>query len=188
MLYRGHDHTKLSPAGRTAVEMSLAVFSSTVYAQDFKDTGGDHLMRRHTYPILYPAASRIAIGLTIPMWSVLLSFMWKLDRLCATAFIVYGFIVGARFMLYRTVEADRLSCEFYSVSNIVYAVFTNALSSPIRRGSPCTTYSRHTGTTSTVKMTIQTSISSKIRSPMFLRCYIPGRRKRCLLNAFYFVV
>ena len=87
--------------------MSLAVFSSTVYAQDFKDTGGDHLMRRHTYPILYSTASHIVIGLSIPMWSILLSFMWKLDWLCATAFIVYRFVVGARFMLYRTAEADR---------------------------------------------------------------------------------
>ena len=82
----------------------------------------------------------------------------------------------------------RLSCEFYSVSNIVFAVFTNALSGPIKCGSPYITYSQHTGTTSTVQMTIQTLISSKIHSLMFLRCYIPGRHKRCLLNALYFLV
>ena len=116
--YPGRDHTQISPTGRIAAEVTVAVFSSTLHAQDFKDASGDRLTGRRTFPILFPVASRVAIGLAIPLWSIFLSFMWKLDWLCATAFIAYGSVVGARFMLYRTVAADKLSCKYYSVSSI----------------------------------------------------------------------
>ncbi|KAL4063855.1 UbiA prenyltransferase family-domain-containing protein [Scleroderma citrinum] len=118
-LVAGRDHTQISPTGRIATEVTIAVFSSTLHAQDFKDAGGDRLTGRRTFPILFPVASRVAIGLGIPLWSIFLSFMWQLDWLCATAFIVYGFVVGARFMLYRNVADDKLSCKYYSVSNTI---------------------------------------------------------------------
>ena len=54
----------------------------------------------------------------MPLWSIFLSLMWQLDWLCASVFIAYGCLIGARFVLYRTVEADRQSCKHYSVSNI----------------------------------------------------------------------
>jgi len=97
--------------------VTVAVFFSTLHAQDFRDASGDRMTGRRTFPILYPILSRIAIGLAMPLWSIFLSLMWQLDWLCASAFIAYGCLVGARFVLYRTVEADRQSCKHYSVSN-----------------------------------------------------------------------
>ncbi|KAG6334283.1 hypothetical protein ID866_4811 [Astraeus odoratus] len=49
--------------------------------------------------------------------------MWQLDYVCATAFIAYGSIVGARFILYRTVEADKMSCKYYSMWLCLHHLF-----------------------------------------------------------------
>ncbi|KAG6334282.1 hypothetical protein ID866_4810 [Astraeus odoratus] len=108
------DHMRVSPTGQIATELTVAVFASTLHAQDFKDASGDRLTGRRTFPILFPVASRAAIGLGIPLWSILLSIVWQLDLLSASAFIAYGCVVGARFMLYRTVDADKRSCKYYS--------------------------------------------------------------------------
>ncbi|KAF9238256.1 hypothetical protein BU15DRAFT_62665 [Melanogaster broomeanus] len=62
---------------KLAVQLSVAVFATTLHCQDFKDVDGDRLMGRHTLPMI-----------------------------C---------VVGARFILYRTVEADKQSCKYYSV-------------------------------------------------------------------------
>ncbi|KAL4079891.1 UbiA prenyltransferase family-domain-containing protein [Scleroderma yunnanense] len=114
-LVAGHDHTQVSPTGRIAAEVTVIVFASTLHAQDFRDASGDRLTERRSFPILYPVASRIAIGLAIPLWSIFLSLMWQLDLLCASAFIAYGCFTGARFLLYHTVEDDRRSCKHYSL-------------------------------------------------------------------------
>ena len=131
--------------------MTVAVFLSTLHAQDFRDISGDRAIGRRTFPILYPVASRIAIGLAIPLWSIFLSLMWKLDWLCASAFIAYGCLVGARFVLYRTVAADRQSCKHYGVSDTFSLRIIAGADQVISCGSPCTIYSRLTGTTSTAQ-------------------------------------
>ncbi|KAI6040761.1 UbiA prenyltransferase family-domain-containing protein [Pisolithus marmoratus] len=122
-LVAGHDRTQVSPTGQIAVEVMIVVFMSTIHAQDFKDADGDHLTGRRTFPIAYPAASRFAIGLAIPLWSILLTVMWQLDLLCGIAFVGFGYYVGARFMLYRTVEDDKLSCKYYSAWFSIHHLF-----------------------------------------------------------------
>lgn len=122
-LVAGRDHTQVSPTGRIAAETTVVVFMSTLHAQDFKDADGDRLTGRRTFPIAYPVASRFAIGLAIPLWSILLTFMWQLDPLCAIAFVGYGCYVGARFMLYRTVQDDKLSCKYYCAWFSIHHLF-----------------------------------------------------------------
>ncbi|KAI6004486.1 UbiA prenyltransferase family-domain-containing protein [Pisolithus orientalis] len=122
-LVAGRDRTQVSPTGRIAAEMTVAVFMSTLHAQDFKDADGDRLTGRRTFPIAYPVASRFAIGLAIPLWSILLTVMWELDPLCAIAFVGYGCYVGARFMLYRTVQDDKLSCKHYCAWFSIHHLF-----------------------------------------------------------------
>jgi hypothetical protein len=69
----------------------------------------------------------------IPFWSFCLSRLWKLDYMCSAAFIVYGIVVGARFVLYRSANADKQSCKLYSVSgltefeNYTYLLIASAL-------------------------------------------------------------
>lgn len=113
-LVAARDHTQLSQTGQIAAELTVAVFSSTLHAQDFKDADGDRQTGRRTFPIAYPIISRIAIGLAIPLWSIFLALVWDLDILSATAFVAYGCYVGMRFMLYRTVKDDKRSCKHYS--------------------------------------------------------------------------
>jgi 4-hydroxybenzoate polyprenyltransferase len=108
--------SQLSQTSTLAV--SVAVFATTLHCQDFKDVDGDRLAGRRTLPMAFPIASRISVGLGIPFWSMCLCCIWDLDWLCTVAFVAYGCLVGARFMLYQTVEADRQSCKYYSVSAI----------------------------------------------------------------------
>ncbi|KAI6037486.1 UbiA prenyltransferase family-domain-containing protein [Pisolithus marmoratus] len=122
-LVAGRDRTQVSPTGRIAAEVTVAVFMSTLHAQDFKDAEGDRLTGRRTFPIAYPVASRFAIGLAIPLWSILLAVMWQLNLLCGIAFIGYGCYVGARFMLYRTVQDDKLSCKYYCAWFSIHHLF-----------------------------------------------------------------
>ncbi|KAF9238255.1 UbiA prenyltransferase family [Melanogaster broomeanus] len=117
-LTAGSDSSKLSQTGITAIQLSVAVFATTLHCQDFKDVGGDRLTGRRTFPMMFPIASRISIGLGLPLWSICLCYIWDFDWLCTAMFVAYGCFVGARFMLYRTVEADRRSCKYYSVSAI----------------------------------------------------------------------
>ena len=141
--------------------MTVAVFLSTLHAQDFRDASGDRMTGRRTFPILYPVASRVEIGLAIPLWSIFLSLMWQLDWLCASAFIAYGHLVGARFVLYRTVAADRLSCKYYGVSDTFGLRIVAGADQVISCGSLCTICSRLTGTTSTAQTSFLVLASSR---------------------------
>ncbi|KAF8839043.1 hypothetical protein BDN67DRAFT_817885 [Paxillus ammoniavirescens] len=114
-LAAGCDPSKLSQTGKLAVQLSVAVFASTMHCQDFKDVDGDRLIGRRTLPMVFPVASRISAGLGLSLWSLCLCYIWDLDWLCTVAFVAYGCLVGARFMLYRSVEADRQSCKYYSM-------------------------------------------------------------------------
>ncbi|KAI6001135.1 hypothetical protein EDC04DRAFT_3124655 [Pisolithus marmoratus] len=114
------DHTRVSPTGQIAAQVTVAIFMSTLHAQDFRDAEGDRLTGRRTFPIAYPVVSRFSIVLAIPFWSILLTIMWQLDLLLAIGFVGYGCYVGARFMLYHTVQDDKLSCKYYCVSIVVY--------------------------------------------------------------------
>ncbi|KIJ62347.1 hypothetical protein HYDPIDRAFT_30601 [Hydnomerulius pinastri MD-312] len=114
-LTAGCDCTRVSETGKLAIQLTVAVFASTLHSQDFKDANGDRITGRRTLPILFPVGSRISIGLGIPVWSLFLCHLWDIDLLCSAAFIAYGCFVGARFMLYRTVADDKRSCKYYSL-------------------------------------------------------------------------
>lgn len=92
------------------------MFATTIHAQDFKDEEGDRSTGRRTLVTLFPTFSRVSMMISIPLWSLCLSRLWKLDYICSAAFIIYGMIVGARFVVYRTACAHKQSCKLYSVS------------------------------------------------------------------------
>ena len=112
----GCDPSKVSETGKLAVQLTIAVFTSTVHCQDFKDVEGDRLTGRCTVPIMFPIASRLVVGLGLPIWSYLLCCIWDIDWLCTVAFVAYGCFVGGRFLCFRTRDADKRSCKYYSVS------------------------------------------------------------------------
>lgn len=110
------DRSHISDTTRLAVQLSMAVFASTLHAQDFKDVSGDCLTGRCTLPILFPVCARLSIALGIPLWAICLSRVWRLDLLSATTFVLYSGYTGFRFLRYRSVDDDKRSCKFYSVS------------------------------------------------------------------------
>jgi hypothetical protein len=99
-----------------AVALSSTVFATTLHAQDFKDEAGDRLTGRRTLPTIFPKAARFSMMFGIPLWSFVLSCVWKIDALSTAMLVAYGALVGTRFAMYRTVSADKQSCKFYSVS------------------------------------------------------------------------
>ena len=108
--------SKVSETGKLAVQLTITVFTSTVHCQDFKDVEGDRLTGRCTVPIMFPVASRLVVGLGLPIWSYLLCCIWDVDWFCTIAFVAYGGFVGGRFLCLRTRDADKRSCKYYSVS------------------------------------------------------------------------
>ncbi|KAG2039543.1 UbiA prenyltransferase family [Suillus americanus] len=104
--------------GACAVAFNSVVFATTLHAQDFKDEEGDRLTGRRTLVTLFPTLARMSVMIGIPLWSLCLCRTWKVDLVCSVALIVYGTIVGARFMIYRTASAHKQSCKLYSVSDL----------------------------------------------------------------------
>ncbi|OJA12734.1 hypothetical protein AZE42_05790 [Rhizopogon vesiculosus] len=101
--------------GARAITFSCAVFATTLHAQDFKDEEGDRSTGRRTLVTLFPTFARMSMMIGIPLWSFCLSRLWKVDYICSAAFVAYGIIVGARFVVYKTASADKQSCKLYSL-------------------------------------------------------------------------
>ncbi|KAG1841411.1 UbiA prenyltransferase family-domain-containing protein [Suillus subalutaceus] len=112
----GSYNSRINKVGALAVALSSTVFATTLHAQDFKDEEGDRLTWRRTLPTIFPNAARLSMMVSIPLWSFVLSHVWKLDALSTATFVAYGAYVGTRFVMYDTVGADKQSCKFYSVS------------------------------------------------------------------------
>ncbi|KAG1837950.1 UbiA prenyltransferase family [Suillus tomentosus] len=98
-----------------AAAFNFVMFATTIHAQDFKDEEGDLLAGRRTLVTLFPTFARMSMTIGIPLWSLCLSRLWEVDIFCSLAFMAYGTIVGARFMVYRTASAHEQSCKLYSL-------------------------------------------------------------------------
>ncbi|KAG2346492.1 hypothetical protein BDR05DRAFT_959404 [Suillus weaverae] len=107
--------SNIDNVGARAVAFSSVVFATTLHAQDFKDEEGDRLAGRRTLVTLFPTFARMSMMIGVPLWSLYLCRLWKVDLICSVAFIAYGTIVGARFMVYRTASAHKESCKLYSL-------------------------------------------------------------------------
>ncbi|KAJ8582065.1 hypothetical protein M405DRAFT_831299 [Rhizopogon salebrosus TDB-379] len=114
-LVAGRDMSRLESTAILAVLISIAMFATTLQAQDFKDREGDHSIGRRTLPIVYPSQARLSMFLLLPMWSICLTQVWGMDAFCSVAYVIYAGIVGSRFMVCKTTKADRLSCKLYSI-------------------------------------------------------------------------
>jgi 4-hydroxybenzoate polyprenyltransferase len=120
--------SRLESTAILAVLISIAMFATTLQAQDFKDREGDHSIGRRTLPIVYPSQARLSMFLLLPMWSICLTQVWGMDAFCSVAYVIYAGIVGSRFMVCKTTKADRVSCKLYSVSRTFFCM-TSVLNS-----------------------------------------------------------
>lgn len=111
----GCDRSTIEPVAVVAVVMSMVIFATTLHCQDFKDAEGDRMIGRKTLPILFPSLARVSVMVGLPLWSVCLTFLWEIDTMCSAAFVAYAALVGMRFMMLQGTQADRQSCQLYSV-------------------------------------------------------------------------
>ncbi|KAH7926541.1 hypothetical protein BV22DRAFT_1032798 [Leucogyrophana mollusca] len=120
-LVAGSDYSRIEPTGLLSVVISTAIQATTLQAQDFKDVEGDHLIGRTTIPIVFPTLSRPSMLIGLILWSVYLCMTWKLDLACSVAFVGLSALIGARFVLYKERQEDKVSCKLYSLwSSVVY--------------------------------------------------------------------
>ncbi|KAF9233761.1 UbiA prenyltransferase family [Melanogaster broomeanus] len=115
-LVAGCKRSHLEPVAMIALALSVVIFATTLHCQDFKDEEGDRLIGRKTLPIVFPALARISVMVGLPLWSLCLACVWKIDVICSAAFVAYAGLIGVRFMMLQDAQADRMSCKLYSVS------------------------------------------------------------------------
>ncbi|PBK87813.1 hypothetical protein ARMGADRAFT_1085142 [Armillaria gallica] len=109
-----------------AILRGALIVLTTIHAQDFQDVPGDRMQGRKTLPIVAPTASRISMILLL-MWSMWLGAISQ--TIVARIFLISAaIVVGGRFMLFRTVPADRLSYILYNVwlSSAQFQLFHHA--------------------------------------------------------------
>ena len=111
------DNKILTPDALLSIACSFCTFLTTSHAQDFKDVTGDILVGKHTFPIEYPTASRIAMFTTV-FWSVFLTIVWKPILLVAVILNLLGLVIPLRLLWSRDTKADQRSYYMYCVRRL----------------------------------------------------------------------
>ncbi|KAG9309631.1 UbiA prenyltransferase family-domain-containing protein [Chiua virens] len=88
------DSSTIEPVALIAVVMSMVIFATTLHCQDFKDEEGDRLIGRKTLPIVFPSLARTSVMVGLPLWSICLACLWKIDVMCGAAFVAYAGLGG----------------------------------------------------------------------------------------------
>ncbi|EGO00410.1 hypothetical protein SERLA73DRAFT_52644 [Serpula lacrymans var. lacrymans S7.3] len=115
-LVAGCCHSEVDNVGVLAIILSAMILATTIHSQDFKDEEGDRLIGRQTLAIASPVVGRSIILVLLPIWSISLCKIWHVDFACSLAFLALSLIVGTRFMLATTVQADKMAYLLYNVS------------------------------------------------------------------------
>lgn len=124
----GDDHEVLSRIARLSLICSVGIFSSTIYAQDFKDVEGDAQVGRKTVPIIYPSLAAPALAAAILGWSAFLINLWQVSYVTAMVFGSTALFTALSYMSSSTVVGYQWSYYFYNVSRAVSS--STSISSP----------------------------------------------------------
>lgn len=115
-LITGGDVHVLDSVATWSIFVSMAIFTTTIQTQDFKDEVGDRAVGRRTIPILFPTVGRCCILPLLSLWSIGLTVVWQLDSITSILYTLLSVFVGLRFLLLKSVESDQLSFYWYNVS------------------------------------------------------------------------
>lgn len=107
----------LNPIATLSIACSAGVILFTIHAQDFKDILGDTQVGRTTIPIVYPQIARPTLMIAIVAWSMFLTVFWGLHAIAGIAFLVFGTVVGWRFVTKTSKKDDAESLSIYMVSS-----------------------------------------------------------------------
>ncbi|KAL5514483.1 hypothetical protein ACEPAG_2571 [Sanghuangporus baumii] len=114
-LIAGKDIHSLDAVSWLSILCSAGIFSTTIQAQDFKDTAGDILVGRQTLPLVHPALARPTLMLALATWSMALSIIWNLSAEVTLLFNILGATVGGRFIFKAGTKADQRSFYLYNI-------------------------------------------------------------------------
>ena len=121
---------EMDTVSTVAVCISGALIFTTIQAQDFADVEGDMKMGRQTFPIYEPELSRQVTIVALILWSIFLSWFWKIGPFCSVCYMISGTIVGLRFYVLRDTRSDRSSYIIYNVSRVPCVLSGSYLKSP----------------------------------------------------------
>jgi hypothetical protein len=113
----GQDESDADSTVWVAIALSAGIVLTTIHTQDFRDVAGDAATGRVTFPIAYPALSRVVTALFLIAWSWVVSRTWRLDAVTAAVICILALVVGVRFVVRTDTRADRLSSHLYNVSH-----------------------------------------------------------------------
>lgn len=105
----------MSRVAQLSLICSIGIFSTTIYAQDFKDVEGDALVGRKTVPIIYPALAAPALAFSILAWSAFLVHLWHVGYTIVFMFGGLAAITALSYLVSKSVLAYQYSYCFYNV-------------------------------------------------------------------------
>jgi len=114
-LLAGRDRSELDIVATRAIIVSTWIYATTTHTQDFKDVIGDRRINRSTVPLDNPRVARPSVLFFLIGWSLLLSYIWKLDRVTTTAICTLGAYVGVRFCSKDGRKNDQISFYWYNL-------------------------------------------------------------------------
>ncbi|KAJ7160989.1 UbiA prenyltransferase family-domain-containing protein [Mycena filopes] len=93
--------------------ISIALISSTIHIQDFRDVVGDKQQGRTTFPVVMPEFSRLASSIIILVWSVILPVYCNPNIPAAVLLVFCGLAISLRLMYKRDEADDKISLRVY---------------------------------------------------------------------------
>ncbi|KAJ7019251.1 hypothetical protein C8F04DRAFT_1214379 [Mycena alexandri] len=109
------DPHRLDSIAALSMLISAGIFTTTMHAQDFRDELGDRAVGRRTIPIVLPSVARYTVIVPLTMWSAGLAMAWKLEFAASIALMSLFLFVGTRYIIFNTVESDKVSYLWYTI-------------------------------------------------------------------------
>ncbi|KAF9445166.1 hypothetical protein P691DRAFT_806118 [Macrolepiota fuliginosa MF-IS2] len=115
ILLAGHDRHQFDVVAVRAILLSIGIYATTTYTQDFKDVEGDIKFLRSTVPLEFPRLARPSVLLGMLTWSIYLSYIWSLGAITSAMLCGLAIFVGLRFCTKDGRRNDQVSFYWYNL-------------------------------------------------------------------------
>jgi len=123
ILLSGNSRDSFGRVAQVSLVCSVMIFTTTTYAQDFKDVDGDALVGRKTVPIRYPTLAGPILAATLQAWSAFLVLLWQVDLTTTVLFGTLSVCTALSFVTSRTVLGYQRAYYIYNA----WIVFAHCL-------------------------------------------------------------
>ncbi|KLO11398.1 hypothetical protein SCHPADRAFT_474344 [Schizopora paradoxa] len=126
ILITGDNRHSLGRIAQQSLACSIAIFTTTIYSQDFKDVEGDALIGRKTVPIMFPTFAGPILATTIQAWTLFLIHLWQVELFTSILFGSLAVCVALSFTASKTVLGYQRAYYLYNA----WVVFVHCLPFP----------------------------------------------------------